>query len=409
MEDSRLSWEMSPQEAHEINKIHKSGKKTWEELCMEYMDDNGIPQTTTPDKHKEYFRRLVGRKNKEYEEDNEVRSLTDSLQQLLSREDDEEITVDLIHRITRMSRKDFKLSGRINTSMWGTMSKEAFETAYRNGAIKLQWEVRDFLFDEELFTESLKNIEPMYVDTSPVEADERLLVIPFFDPHFGVATAETYKATAARTISIMRERKRDTTLFIVGQDMIHTDDLKGHTSNGTPIGKIDFNKAIDDAVKFYSTLIEEALVNSDNVILSYSKGNHDETVGSLVARILHERYPQTELDVTLDEYKLFKYHNVRIGYTHGDKVPRGRNGKQRIHDFYLSQFPEDFLMVNSRYILTGHYHNFTVLDELGTLVYTLSTRKPADEWHVEKAFVGAQKFFTIFEYDKYGEIGTRRV
>lgn len=89
-ENKRIEWDMSVDEALEINDIHKRGLKNWEELTLDYMDDNNIPLTTSPDKHKEYFRRLVGRLVGEAQ----PTSLHDSIYSVMTTPTDDEITLE---------------------------------------------------------------------------------------------------------------------------------------------------------------------------------------------------------------------------------------------------------------------------------------------------------------------------
>ena len=398
-ENIRIEWDMTVEEALEINKIHKSGMKNWEELTLEYMEEHNIPITNTPDKHKEYFRRLVGRLSKEAAPE----SLQDRLFNVLTRPDDDEITIQKIHEITKVSKDDFTLVGRMNTSVWGAMGVKEFETAYRNGALKLQWEVKNYLFDEERFHESLKDIEPIYVPQADTNKyTPTMLVIPPFDAHMGVATKEDYEEQIAKYVHIIRMYRRKVITIVLGQDYLHTNDAKGHTANLTFIGPVDFNKMLEDSISIAKTLVGEALAYADEVNVIYSKGNHDESLTNAAMRAVKEAYPQANYDFGMEEYKAIGFGNCGIGLTHGENIPKSRAGKQRLHDYFQNTFPDLFRVEKKRYVLTGHYHNLQLTDEAGTLIYTLSTMVPIDSYHDKKAFVAAHKNFNAFEFDEDG-------
>lgn len=407
MEESiRIEWDMTVEEALEINKLHKSGMKNWEELTLEYMEEHDIPVTNTPDKHKEYFRRLVGRLVKQAA----PKSLHDSLYDVMNTPTDDEITLDKIHAMTKMSKKDFKLVGRIGTSVWGAMGEKEFETLFRNGSLKLNWEVKDYLFDEDKLYESLANIKPREViksDTSRYE-DTRLFITPF-DAHLGIMTKEDYEEEWRQYMGIIREKRRPEINIIAGQDWMHTNDVKGHTANLTFIGKVDFNKMVDDGIDLMDQLVGESLRYADRVNVIVSNGNHDESVTNVAMRAVQKLHPTANYDFGLEEYKAVGFGNVAVGFTHGEHVPKSRAGKQRLHDYYTSQFPDIFQMTKKRYIITGHYHNLQVTDEAGTLIYTLSTKVKKDEYHDKKAFVSAHKNFHAFEFTNKGMVNHHHI
>lgn len=400
MEDTqRLEWDMSVDTALEINSVHKSGLKNWEELTLEYMEENNIPVTNTPDKHKEYFRRLVGRLVKQAA----PKTLHQGLYDVMNTPYEDEITLDKIHSMTKMSKRDFKLAGRISTSVWGAMGEKEFETMFRNGSLKLNWEIRDILFDESKFFEFLEKIQPREVikATTNLYGESHLVLTPF-DAHFGIATREDYEEALKGYIELIRIKRRPIITIVAGQDYLHTNDENGHTENLTFIGKVDFNQMLEDGIWFMDHLVGEALAYADEVNVIYSRGNHDGSNANTLLRTIRALHPTANYDFTLDEYKMIRYGNVAIGLTHGEHVPQSRAGKQRLHDYYTSQFPNDFNMPMKRYIITGHYHNLKVTDEAGTLIYTLSTKVPKDGYHDKKAFVAAHKNFNAFEFTTEG-------
>ena len=237
------------------------------------------------------------------------------------------------------------------------------------------------------------DIKPIMIDEYPQETNG-MLEIPLFDAHFGNNTYEEYKEHQGQIANYIKSQGWEQTLFIIGQDLFHNDDFKGHTSNGTPIEKEDMEQAFDDAHKFYQPLIELALEHSTNVDIIYSRGNHDETMGWAFVKSLEIKYPQVTFCTKQAEHKAFIYKDVFLGYTHGDKI----NDKKIVRNFE-SLFRLEMAQANRRILKKGHIHTLKSFDDNGTQVITLGTANQSDGWHTDNGFVGNHKAFEIFIYN----------
>lgn len=407
---NKRDWKLTDDVAYELNVRNKHGE-IWVDLCNEYMRDNNIPTLDKSEhENKEYFRRIVTSGAKNYLKENRNYSVAQGLGNAMTEDLTEELTIDKIHEITRVSSTDFEPK-ELTTNAWGILMKTDWGQMYDKGQIKLKWKVKNYIFNEDKLVKYLGTIKPVSVKPIKQEVSPSDLVIPFFDTHFGIADIEYYEKTLQDAVNIIAEKKRRTIYIIAGQDAIHTNDNRGQTASGTFIGKIDLNKAIEGYVEFLGTITETALKYAEEVYLIYSKGNHDESISNPVARIVAERYKGNSLitDFSFDTHKVISIGNNAIGITHGHTTPSSKKGKQRLTDHYLATFPEVFNYQKNRFILSGHLHNEQVVDEAGTLVYTLSTKVPVDEWHADKAFGASRKRFTIFEFDDFDMIGARYV
>lgn len=246
--------------------------------------------------------------------------------------------------------------------------------------------------------ESIKCVQPIFFDINITDEDvseKRLLEIPLFDAHFGISDYEYYKPTQMRIMNRINSRKWEQILFIIGQDLLHNDDFRGRTANGTPIETVDIEKAWNDCRVFYEPLIEQSIKNqAKSVKIMYSKGNHDESLSWAFVQYLKARFPQAEFDDSIEERKAHTFGEIFIGITHGDKAAK------ELHNIFPVEFPLEWSRAKVREIHKGHFHVEDGKDNYGTMVRTLATRNKTDKWHRDKGFVGSHKRFMLFEYSE---------
>ena len=239
------------------------------------------------------------------------------------------------------------------------------------------------------------HIEKVKIEPRTFERKSRgLYEIPIFDAHFGVAKYEDYKEHQAEIYKYLQSEHWDQVLFVIGQDLFHNDDFRGRTSKGTPIERVDMEKAVKDAKSFFYPLIEEALYQSDKVKIIYSRGNHDEAMGWFFVNMLAEKYPQVEVDGGQKEYKRHVYHNVFLGYTHGEKCKNDGKLIKTFNGLYRLCMAK----ANIRLIKRGHFHHMTQLDDDGVIVMGLGSAVPTDEYHEEHGYTYSHKTFQTFIY-----------
>lgn len=277
-------------------------------------------------------------------------------------------------------------------NIWNAYSKQdGVQTLYSS---KITVKPRQsYSFDKLL--EAIKETQSITIKIDPSEVNEkRLLEIPLFDAHFGISDYDYYKQTQSRIMDKLISRKWEESLFVLGQDMLHNDDFRGRTSNGTQIEVVDMVKAWNDARTFYEPLIEKAIKQSNEVKLMFVKGNHDESMSWAFVQLLKERYPQLQVDDTFVERKAHTFGNNFIGITHGDKA------RKNLHNIFPVEFPNEWAKATNREIHIGHLHVEDAKDHFGMIVRTLATRNKTDKWHKDNGFVGAHKRFMLFEYSE---------
>lgn len=223
-------------------------------------------------------------------------------------------------------------------------------------------------------------------------AGDTMLEIPLFDMHFGVADFEYYKETLSDLLGIISNRQYDEINILFGQDVLHNNDMRGHTAKGTEIQKIDFVKAWADAWDFFRTLIDACLEHSPRVSLRYSKGNHDECSAWCMLKALEAVYPQCAADDSLLPRKCIFWKGCFIGFGHCEYTQKN----SVLFQNFVLDFPREFAEAKVREIPSGHLHRESVDD--GIMVRRLPSGVPTDEWSSNNGYVGAHKRFQIFEW-----------
>lgn len=285
--------------------------------------------------------------------------------------------------------KEWELVSARN-NIWNVYSKQDGVQTLYSSKITVRPLRQGFDYDK-FFENANKKIKPVHKEVVVTEG-ENLLEIPLFDLHFGVNTYDFYKPVQLDILEKIKKNKWDKIFFIIGQDLLHNNGFSGQTSSGTPIEKVDMDKAWEDAFRFYSELLNEAQDEANSVDVSYSIANHDDSMSWAFVKCLEVKFPDISFDTSKKMRKAYVWNEVFIGYTHGHK------GANRLHENFISDFGKLMALSKVVEIHTGHLHTEKAKDKFGVLVRTLSTGGKTDDWHDENGFVGAHKRFQLFEY-----------
>ena len=219
-----------------------------------------------------------------------------------------------------------------------------------------------------------------------------MLEIPLFDMHFGIADMSYYGETLSDILGIVCDKQYDEINILFGQDVLHNNDMRGHTAKGTDIEKVNFPHAWHDAWTFFCILINKRLEHSPNVKLHYSKGNHDECSAWCLFKALEAKYPQCSFDDGLAPRKCIFWKGCFIGFGHCEYA---KTSAKLFQNFVLD-FPREFAEAKVREIHSGHLHRESIDD--GMMVRRLPSGVPTDEWSSNNGYTGAHKRFMIFEW-----------
>lgn len=259
------------------------------------------------------------------------------------------------------------------------------------------------VLDVEAFLEGIKeHVEPYdyQIPMSAVLANQQvghnMLEIPLFDMHWGVATMEDYKETLDDIIQIMSAQRWAQIVIPFGQDFFHNDSIvKGETTKGTKIEKVDMQRAVKEAKQFIYAIIDLAIEVSSEVKVIYTPGNHDQSISWMFMQVLLERYGEEIVDDSMAYRKCFTFGANAIMVTHG-QAKKSSTAKSLAPLFPIA-FPLEFANATTREIHAGHLHHEEA-DACGAMVRRLSSAVPTDDWTDLEDFIGANKRFMLFEW-----------
>ena len=250
----------------------------------------------------------------------------------------------------------------------------------------------------EEFIEAIKEaVDPFVYTKQKKNTASRMLEIPLFDMHWGVAFMDDYKNVLNDLLNLMHTRTWDKIVIPFGQDFFHNDSIvNGQTTKGTVIEKVDMIRAVKEAKVFMYALIDTAIHQANEVKVVYSAGNHDRSVSWMLVQVLLERYGADVVDDALEYRRIVTYGKNSIMITHGDS--KQATAKNLAHIFPIS-FPEEFASANIREVHAGHLHHESEADIFGVMVRRLASGVTVDDWSNRQDFIGTHRRFMIFEWD----------
>lgn len=218
-------------------------------------------------------------------------------------------------------------------------------------------------------------------------------------PNYDVKIAESTFWKALETLlSRVVGYQFDEILFVIGNDVLHSDDIEGRTTAGTQVSPdARYHKTFATARTMFIKAIERLKTIAPVKVLP-CYGNHDRLSGWHLADSI-EMYFTNDAGVTVDNRpRTRKYHSfgkVMLMMTHGDK------GKKTDYPLVMAtEEPEMFGRSLFRECHTGHTHMTKLDEQHGVRVRVLPALCPADAWHSENGFVGNKRSAEAYIWDK---------
>ena len=282
----------------------------------------------------------------------------------------------------------------------GFTAHDATVQVAKDGSIIQAWikqKANDF--NPEEFIKAIKeSVEPYDYEPKCFATPSRMLEIPLFDMHWGVAFMDHYAPVLDEILELIYSRNWDRIVIPFGQDFFHNDSIiNGQTTKGTVIEKVDMMRAVKEAKQFIYAIIDASLEHSNDVQVIYSAGNHDRSISWMFMQVLLERYGGVIVDDTLEYRKVIAYGKNSIMITHGDS--KQATAKNLAHIFPIS-FPSEFANADVREVHAGHLHHEAEADIFGVMVRRLSSGGKTDGWSDKEDFVGSHRRFMCFEWDE---------
>lgn len=282
----------------------------------------------------------------------------------------------------------------------GFIAHDATVQVSKSGEIVQAWiKQKAADFDPEDFLEAIRgSVDPhIYVPRDYSDAT-RMLEVPLFDMHWGVAFMDHYEPVLNDILDLITSKKWDKIVIPFGQDFFHNDSvINGQTTKGTVIEKVDMIRAVKESKMFMYALIDTAIQCANEVKVIYSAGNHDRSISWMFMQVLLERYGPNVVDDSLEYRKVVTYGKNSIMLTHGDS--KQATAKNLAHIFPIT-FAEEFANANVREVHAGHLHHEAEADIYGVMVRRLSSGGKVDDWSNKEDFVGTHRRFMVFEWDQ---------
>jgi hypothetical protein len=197
----------------------------------------------------------------------------------------------------------------------------------------------------------------------------------------------------------------DEVLFVVGNDLLHSDNMSGTTTAGTPLDNDGRYQRVFKKVREMVTRAIERLRLVAPVTVLMVRGNHDALSTWHLGDSLECLFAKCD-DVVINNVPTSrKYHQwgkVMLMFTHGN------SGK--LADYPLLMAVEQPVMFGStefREAHTGDKHQLKVHELHGVRVRISPALCPPDAWHCEHAFVGNPRSAEGFVWNRgVGLVGT---
>lgn len=291
--------------------------------------------------------------------------------------------------------------------------------------IRLKLRNRDEIEFARAEVDSLKDFAKSF---SPVvkpikrtkKPSDNLLELCLPDMHFGKVGWHLQTGYEDYDVSIAREVFEDAipslvsrvepyrfgqVLFVVGNDVFHTDNSANTTYSGTQV---------DGDTRYHRTfkIVREVMVKTIDTLRHVAPvevlvvpGNHDRMTAWHLGDSL-ECWFHNYKDVTINNdpvsRKYKRWGRVLLCFVHGDK------GKRVDYPTLMaSERPEDWGETLYREIHTGDKHQIRVEERYGVRVRILPSLSGTDTWHSENMLVGNQRQAEAFVWNKtVGLLGT---
>lgn len=260
-------------------------------------------------------------------------------------------------------------------------------------------------FKEELL-DSLKDHSPKYPTIKRKKQKEgHLLVVDIADLHINkYATAELTGAEYNSKLAVERAIEGtkgliqntsgfhiDKILFVMGNDVLNTDNLLKQTTKGTPQDTdVSWFEAFIIAKKCYVECLELCLSVAD-VDVVHCPSNHDQMSGCFLAETVATHFRLCD-NITFDTSpayrKYYKYGNNFIALEHGDK---GKAANLPL--VYAQTEAKLWYETKFRYGYLHHVHHSDVKqyqsskDYIGVNITYLRSPSSADIWHADSTYL----------------------
>lgn len=270
---------------------------------------------------------------------------------------------------------------------------------------------------DQLIKEMNKHSPKYPILKYPKIKDGHLLVIDPADIHVGklckaFETGDEYNHKIAiervksGVVGILSKAKGfpiDQILFIIGNDILHTDNAKSTTTSGTfQDSDLMWYDAFNIAFKLYVENIE-TLTTVAPVHIQYDPSNHDYLTGYFLAQSLQcwfRNNKNVKFSISPAHRKYFVYGKNLIGTTHGDGAKETDLALLMAHEA-----KENWNNCKHRYFYMHHIHHKKSKDYMSVCVEALRSPSGTDSWHHRNGYAHSPKAVEGYVHHKeFGQI-----
>ena len=283
--------------------------------------------------------------------------------------------------------------------------------SYTNYQIKV-WLKKKIITLEESFKDIIKNI-PTFEYSSKIPkfkpGNGIALELSTFDAHFQKLAWEQetgyrnydldiaskdYTYVNDQLLSWALPYAPEQIFYVIGQDLYHTDNMAGHTTNG------DHTLDVDGRItKVHRKIFEITIQNILKaravapVRVIWSPGNHDYLASYMLCFAIEQYFREDQyvtVDIGYNPKKAILWGNLLVGFTH--RIV----GKHNVWSNELAQmFPDLWAKSVFREWHHGDQHKKQDVKAVptytsgGVLMRQLTALSPVDKWHAENVFTDA--------------------
>jgi hypothetical protein len=323
----------------------------------------------------------------------------------------------------------------------------------KNKEVSIMWKKDSNVLSYEAIRDNLieemKKYSPVYPklsrDLPSLDADKNLLIIDAADVHVG-KLAKTYETGQPEyNINIAVDRiqhgvkklllsaanfKIESIIFVIGNDILHTDSPRRTTTSGTPQDTDGQWWEMFLAAKMaYIKAIEIMAIYAD-VHVVFCPSNHDYTSGWMLADTISSwfrnndnvHFGMNNSNISINHRKYVVYGNNLLGFTHGDGAKerdlanlmqyevREMWGKTKFaymyqhHTHHKQRKVNDTLIEKDKIGITMLSTSRLQDPENSVYIETVRSPSPADGWHARNGYVNQQAIEAFIHNYENGQI-----
>ena len=190
-----------------------------------------------------------------------------------------------------------------------------------------------------------------------------------------------------------------TAVITLGSDQQNADNRQGTTEKLTPQQMDGRYQKVYGISKLASRwFVDQALARYNRVHVVISPGNHDPLTAWHLGDYLATWYrncPAFTIDNGPQQRKWWEWGRVMIMFEHGDKGKLEHYGK-----VMAAQKPEMWGRTKIHEAHTGHIHHKQTIEDMGFIVRSLPSLRPACSWSAENHHLGATRAAEAFVWSK---------